>query len=72
MYDFFRFFINFISLCVRYVHDEPMCTRYIPFHQAFRWIAFLVFFFSFPTTPAKKSNIPSGLGKVSPGKEIGF
>jgi hypothetical protein len=32
----------------------------------------LSFFLAFPEWPAKKSNIPSGLGKVSPRKEIRF
>jgi hypothetical protein len=30
MYDLFRFFMNFVSSCVRYVHGESMCTGYIP------------------------------------------
>jgi hypothetical protein len=70
MYNFLDFFVNFVSSCTRYVYDEPICTVYIPFHQALD--SFPSFFLLFPTTPTKKSNIPGGLGKVSPGKEIGF
>jgi hypothetical protein len=27
---FFRFFLNFVSSCVWYVHGMSMCTRYAP------------------------------------------
>jgi hypothetical protein len=30
MYEIFRFFVNFVSSCARYVHDNPMCTGYVP------------------------------------------
>jgi hypothetical protein len=26
---FFRFFMNFVSLCIKYVHGESMCTEYV-------------------------------------------
>jgi hypothetical protein len=29
MYNFFRFFINFVSSCARYIHNKFMCTVYI-------------------------------------------
>jgi hypothetical protein len=25
---FFQIFMNFVSSCARYVHEEPMCTEY--------------------------------------------
>jgi hypothetical protein len=27
---FLIFFVNFVSSCIRYVHDEPMYTGYAP------------------------------------------
>jgi hypothetical protein len=30
MFDFLKLLVNFISLCVRYVHRKPMCGGYIP------------------------------------------
>jgi hypothetical protein len=27
--NFFKFFINFVSSCARYVYDELMCTGYV-------------------------------------------
>jgi hypothetical protein len=30
---FFRFFINFVSSCTQYVHDEPICTGYVPLQK---------------------------------------
>jgi hypothetical protein len=29
MYNFFRFFINFVSSYARYIHNKFMCTVYI-------------------------------------------
>jgi hypothetical protein len=28
MCEFFQIFMNFVSSCARYVHEEPMCTGY--------------------------------------------
>jgi hypothetical protein len=28
---FSDFFVNFVSSYVPYVHDEPLCIRYVPF-----------------------------------------
>jgi hypothetical protein len=27
------FFVNFVSSCARYVHEEPMCTGYVPIKE---------------------------------------
>jgi hypothetical protein len=29
MYDFFRFFVNFISLYTRYIHSDPIYIEYV-------------------------------------------
>jgi hypothetical protein len=31
MYEFFRFFMNFISSCALYMPDEPICAGYVSY-----------------------------------------
>jgi hypothetical protein len=56
------------TICIRRTHMHRIHS--LP--PGLEMDSFPSFFLLFPTTSAKKSNIPSGLGKVSPGKEIGF
>jgi hypothetical protein len=53
--------------------DRSFCGQdFVTIPAGLQMDRFPFFFFSFQGQPATKSSSPSGLGKVSPGKEIGF